>query len=139
MTIDLNELERLLAAATAGDLTTAQRYTPSGYVECPMCGDGEVLATDYCNFDGVAMGVQFYGIGKEFGAHEKLWTAVTKTLPTLIATARRVEVLEQENARLRDVLDEDDLTEIITDTIDMDWQPRWAAQAIRRAALGEPQ
>ena len=28
--------------------------------------------------------------------------------------------------------DEDDLEEIITDTLDMDWQPRWAARAIIR-------
>lgn len=57
-------------------------------------------------------------------------------LSAMIAAIRE---LRAENTRLREALDEDGLTEIITDTLDMDWQPRWAAQAIRRAALGEPQ
>ena len=67
-------LEALEAKATPGDLSTAERHISSEWVECPACqGEGEVEASDYCNFDGVALGVQFYGIGKEFGAHEDLW------------------------------------------------------------------
>ena len=95
---DLDEIERLLAAATVGDLTTAQYHTLSEYVECPVCdGDGEVRASDYCNFDGVALGVQFYGIGSEFGAHERLWTELKHSAPAMIAAIRE---LRAENARL---------------------------------------
>jgi len=83
-------IEALAAKATRGDLSTAQRHIAREVVECPFCrGDGELDATDYCNFDGKALGVQFYGIGSEFGAHEALWTAVMQNLPTMIAALRR--------------------------------------------------
>jgi len=83
---DLSKTLRELAGrATKGDLTTAQRHTPEEWVECPFCqGEGEVSATDYCNFDGKALGVQFYGIGSEFGAHENLWSAIISNLPTIL-------------------------------------------------------
>lgn len=46
--------------------------------------------------------------------------------------------LMDEVERLREALDEDVLEEAISDTLDLDWQPRWAAKEIRRrAALGE--
>ena len=85
------ELRDALAAAiadcTAGDLSTAERHVESEWLECPMCdGQGEVEATDYCNFDGVALGVQFYGIGPHFGAHERLWRLFTDNLPTILAS-----------------------------------------------------
>lgn len=106
------ELRAMLAAATPGDLGTAERHTKSETVECPACqGDGELDAADYCNFDGVALGVQFYGIGNEFGAHEKLWTATIKALPMLLDAAdptRHRETstssLSAENQRLRELL-----------------------------------
>ncbi len=83
----LEELRELLAKATVGDLSTAERHTECETVECPAChGVGEVEAADYCNFDGAALGVQFYGIGPEFGAHEKLWRAITAALPVLLDT-----------------------------------------------------
>lgn len=81
----IQELRSLIAACTKGDLSTAQRHIKAETVECPAChGDGEVEAADYCNFDGVALGVQFYGIGEQFGAHEKLWSAVSTHLPALL-------------------------------------------------------
>lgn len=96
----INELRELLAAATPGNLSTAERHTPSECVECPMCqGDGEIEAADYCNFDGKALGVQFYGIGNEFGAHERLWSATIKALPMLLDLAERATSAREEALR----------------------------------------
>jgi len=100
--VDIAEMRALMEACTKGDLSTAERHIESEYVECPACsGDGEIEASDYCNFDGKALGVQFYGIGPEFGAHEKLWCAVTAALPALLteleatrAAAERIAELE---------------------------------------------
>lgn len=89
-------LQALSDAATPGDLSTAERHTESEIVECPMCnGDGEVEATDYCNFDGVALGVQFYGIGREFGAHEALWKALRNAVPDIIEALRERDELRE--------------------------------------------
>ena len=88
-------LRELAGKATKGDLTTAMRHTHEEWVECPLCGDGEVSATDYCNFDRKALGVQFYGIGSEFGAHENLWSALMSNLPTILAA---LELQERVNA-----------------------------------------
>lgn len=97
---DLTErLRELLANATPGDLSTAERHTENETVECPLCHEGEIEASDYCNIDGKALGVQFYGIGKEFGAHERLWSETLAALPDLLIT---LETLTQENARLRE-------------------------------------
>lgn len=84
-----DQLETAMKAGTQGDLSTAERHIECEVVECPFCrGDGEVEASDYCNFDGVALGVQFYGIGHEFGAHEKLWTLLVGNLSTIISALR---------------------------------------------------
>lgn len=96
MTDIIQELRGLIAACTKGDLSTAQRHIKAETVECPAChGDGEVEAADYCNIDGVALGVQFYGIGEQFGAHEKLWAAVSAHLPALLD---RLEAAERGKA-----------------------------------------
>lgn len=107
------ELRALLTAATPGDLSTAERHIENETVECPACqGDGEIEAADYCNFDGLALGVQFYGIGREFGAHEKLWTATIKALPMLLDAAdptrhrtASTAALTAEIQRLREALE----------------------------------
>ena len=76
MTINSEQIQALKAAAeraTALDLDSAQiERGNDGYYECPVCrGAGEVEAkTDFCNIDGVALGVQFYGIGEHHGAAE---------------------------------------------------------------------
>lgn len=89
------KLKALDSAATAGDLSTAERHIAEEHIECPVCqGEGEVLAADYCNIDGKALGVQFYGIGGEFGAHEALWTFLRNSVPEIIAMA-------EDAARLR--------------------------------------
>lgn len=91
---DLDNLRALHEAATPGHLDTAE-ITKDEVIECPVCdGQGEVDSRDYCNFDSKALGVQFYGIGDEFLAHEKLWSATIRALPTLIAQAERANALE---------------------------------------------
>jgi RecJ-like exonuclease len=85
-------LEALAAKATAGRLETAEYHQADYVIECPVCrGDGEVDASDYCNIDGKALGVQFYGIGSEFGHHEKLWSKLVNNLPTIIAALKAME------------------------------------------------
>ena len=82
---DTKHLRDALARATKGDLATAEKVTADYAMECPVCcGEGEVDVKDYCNIDDKALGVQFYGVGHEFGAHEHLWTLVMRHLPGLL-------------------------------------------------------
>jgi len=94
--LDLDRLEALARAATPQNLDSAQDATkPTGYIECPeCCGDGTVeLTADYCNYDGKAMGVQFYGIGPEHQAAEAFFRAANPAaVLALIALARRPPV-----------------------------------------------
>ena len=84
-----DELARLAAKATPGRLETAETSSHDDVIECPVCdGCGEVDASNYCNFDHKALGVQFYGIGEEFGAHEALWSKLANNLSTIIAALR---------------------------------------------------
>lgn len=94
---DHTELKRLAEAATPQKFDTAEEKSENGYIECPHCGgSGEVeLEADYCNYDGVAIGVQFYGIGHEFGAAEAYYRA---------ANPAAIRALIAENERLRHAL-----------------------------------
>lgn len=95
--MDAEKLRALYEAATKGDLSTAERHIEHEHIECPVCqGDGEVLATDYCNIDGKALGVQFYGIGNEFGAHEALWAYLVSTVPSILALTEERDRLKLE-------------------------------------------
>lgn len=98
-TADHAELARLAEAATPGDLDTVPN-PPSEYgghsegvYECPACaGQGEVEGATYCNFDGLALGVQFFGIGNAFKNYEAYFRA---------ANPARVLALLSEIAALR--------------------------------------
>lgn len=80
-----DRLEALAEKATKGDLLTAEEHIQHEWQECPFCdGSGEVEASVYVNFDSKALGVQFYGIGQEFGAHEALWRELVNALPTIL-------------------------------------------------------
>lgn len=92
----LDELERLAKAATPGDLDTVPN-PPSEYgghstdsYECPACaGQGEVEGETYCNFDGFALGVQFFGIGNEHKNYEAFFRAANPAaVLSLIQQAR---------------------------------------------------
>jgi len=74
------ELKRAALAATPQEIDGAQRiehYEDGSHIACPACGgEGDVpYEADFCNYDGVAIGVQFYGIGNEFGAAEAYFRA----------------------------------------------------------------
>lgn len=65
--LDLEAIEAAAKAATPQDFVSAQvGGAEEGWMECPGCsGEGSVeLTADYLNYDGVALGVQFYGIGE---------------------------------------------------------------------------
>jgi hypothetical protein len=92
----IEELRTLAEKATPGRLETAQRHIAEEVIECPICnGDGEVYASDYCNIDGRALGVQFYGIGPEFGAHEALWSFLMANLPTILTALEALPVMRE--------------------------------------------
>jgi hypothetical protein len=89
--LDLDKLEALARAATPQNFDSAQ-IKNQGFIECPSCdGSGEVeLTADYCNYDGKAMGVQFYGVGPEHRAAEAFFRAANPaTVIALISLARR--------------------------------------------------
>lgn len=98
-TPDLGELERLAGEATPGDLNTAEHHTGADLFECPVCdGQGDIPGDVYNNIDGVALGVQFFGVGTEFGKYEAFFRAANpETVLALIAELRRKE------ARIREL------------------------------------
>jgi len=70
------ELKQIAEKATPQNLDTAEqimKYSGETVVDCPCCdGEGYVdLEADYCNYDGKAIGVQFYGVGAAHGAAER--------------------------------------------------------------------
>ncbi len=89
--IDPTTLDRLKAAALACtplDIDTAQFTKGEDDVDCFYCGgEGFVhLEATHGNFDNCAIGVQFFGIGNEFGAADRyLREASPKTILGLIA------------------------------------------------------
>lgn len=71
------KLSRLSEAATPMNLASAEIYDEAEEIECPLCQtNGYVEANSYVNIDGVALNVQFSGIGGEFGANEEFFLAL---------------------------------------------------------------
>lgn len=105
------ELIELLAKATPGDLNTCKTETHGGIVECPACDGEGVVPQDshYSNFDGVALGVQFYGVGPHFGAHQKLWQWFIDHKETILTalSKTRVDALASDTQGERDKALED--------------------------------
>lgn len=98
---DHSELKRLAETATPQDFDSAETKSENGYIECPCCsGEGEVdLESEYCNYDNVAIGVQFYGIGNEFGAAEAFYRAANPA--AVLALIAEVEALRKDAERYR--------------------------------------
>lgn len=96
---DHSELKRLAEAATPQGFDSAAVKVENGYIECPHCeGEGQVeLEADYCNYDGAAIGVQFYGIGLEFGAAEAYFRAANPA--AVLALIAEVEGLRAQHGR----------------------------------------
>jgi hypothetical protein len=95
--------ERLRAAlegVTPGDLDTSD-HIGSGNYNCPCCeGEGAVEGKTFTNFDGFAIGVQFFGVGDEFAKYEAFFRAANpQTVRALLDTLERQAA---ENKRLRD-------------------------------------
>jgi hypothetical protein len=94
----IEALKAAALAATPQDIDSAQEVErfPDGsrYCTCPACdGEGHVdLEADFCNYDGHALGVQFYGIGTEHGAAEAYFRAVKPA--TILALIDRLERAE---------------------------------------------
>lgn len=93
------ELEAAANAATPQNLDSAEeiiKADPDAMIECPVCcGEGYAsIENDYCNFDNHAIGVEFYGIGTEFGAGERYFRAANPA--TILALlAERAELKRQ--------------------------------------------
>lgn len=100
MTTPNEELRKLAEAATPQDIDTAEiiekHKSGERYIECPYCqGSGEhELEANYCNYDGVAIGVEFYGIGKHHGAAEAFFRAANPA--KVIELLDRIDRLEAE-------------------------------------------
>ncbi|CAE6905849.1 conserved protein of unknown function [Pseudomonas marincola] len=98
------ELEALAKSATPQDLDNAEeiiKADPGAMIDCPVCG-GEGYASlenDYCNFDNHAIGVQFYGIGSEFGAGERYFRAANPA--TILALLAERAELKRDVGRYR--------------------------------------
>lgn len=97
------KLKAAAEKATSLNLDSAEIQRGSdGYYECPVCcGAGEVEAkADFCNIDGLALGVQFYGIGEHHGAAEEYFRAaapanILDLLAERDADKMRIEMLEE--------------------------------------------
>lgn len=90
-------------AVTPQDIDGAERIEsrPDGsYITCPACeGEGCIpFESDYCNYDHVAIGVQFYGVGTEPGAAEAYFRAAKPA--TILALLERLERLERAESAL---------------------------------------
>jgi hypothetical protein len=97
----IKRLKEATQAATPQNIDNSERIEigidGQKYIECPHCGgEGAVeLEADYCNYDDAAIGVQFYGIGNEFGAAEAYFRAAS---PATILEI--IDLIEQQSARL---------------------------------------
>lgn len=105
MTSDqLESLKKAAQAATPQNLDSAEIIDRNpGLVECPTCGgDGHTeFHADFCNYDGKALGVQFYGIGQEHKAAEAYFRAASPA--AILALIERVERADKAVAELRNI------------------------------------
>ena len=107
--IDKQALREAAKKATALNLDTAQvKRGNDGYLECPCCEGAGYMEeeNDFCNIDGVALGVQFYGIGEHHGLAESYLRAANPAtmlalLDELEAKDKRIAELESDNAYIR--------------------------------------
>jgi len=94
----IQALKAAALAATPQNIDSAEIIEHSigsgEQIECPHCGgDGSVpLEADYCNYDGEALGVQFYGIGNAHGLAEQYFRAAKPA--TVIGLIERLERAE---------------------------------------------
>jgi len=104
------ELEALASKAGALAIDSAETVeAQSGrMIECPVCG-GEGYASaenDYCNFDNHAIGVEFYGIGPEFGLADAYFRKANPA--TILALLAERKELIKDRERLDWLADQGD-------------------------------
>ncbi|HGL4295620.1 TPA: ead/Ea22-like family protein [Citrobacter sedlakii] len=112
--IDKQALREVAVKATALNLDTAQlKRRENESCECPVCfGEGYVdVESDYCNIDGVALGVLFYGIGEHHGLAETFFRAanpatVLALLDELEAKDSTISTQQQEIRTLLNALEQ---------------------------------
>lgn len=76
----------------AGNLATSELMRADEQVDCPACnGEGCVDVDTYTNFDDRSVGVQFYGVGPDFGRYEKLYEYGIQSAPALAAALVETE------------------------------------------------
>lgn len=97
------ELEAFASKAGSLALDSAEtvKAASGAMIECPVCG-GEGYASaenDYCNFDNHAIGVEFYGIGPEFGLAEAYFRAANPA--TILALLAERAELKRDAERYR--------------------------------------
>jgi len=125
--------------ATVLNLDTAQiERGNDGYYECPVCcGEGEVEAkTDFCNIDGVALGVQFYGVGEHHGAAEEYFRAVSPANILALLAERGADKEEIEKLRVSNrilasdaMCKQERIAELEARTVSVNWPaPKDSAQ-----------
>lgn len=86
-------LRELALAATPQNFDTAETVDDGEY-ECPMCsGDGYLEAKTYTNYDNIALGVQFFGIGDAHKAAEDYYRAANPQ--TILALLDEIEKLQK--------------------------------------------
>jgi hypothetical protein len=93
----IEALKAAALAATPQNIDSAQRierYEDGSFISCPACGgEGNVeLNADFCNYDGEALGVQFYGIGNAHVLAEAYFRAAKPA--TVLALIERLERAE---------------------------------------------
>jgi hypothetical protein len=93
----IEALKAAALAATPQNIDSAQRverYEDGSHILCPACGgEGYVeLNADFCNYDGEALGVQFYGIGNAHVLAEAYFRAAKPA--TVLALIERLERAE---------------------------------------------
>jgi hypothetical protein len=93
----IEALKAAALAATPQNIDSAQRierYEDGSFISCPACGgEGNVeLNSDFCNYDGEALGVQFYGIGNAHVLAEAYFRAAKPA--TVLALIERLERAE---------------------------------------------
>ena len=102
----IETLERLWKEATPGNLSTAEVKECLDVGNCPLCdGDGTAPygVDTFTNFDGVAIGVQFFGVGNEHGVHQKLWEAYVNNHAQILSELRVAEVVPEIEKALREM------------------------------------
>jgi hypothetical protein len=114
-----DQIEALVKAATPGEW--GEDYAQSGQ-------PGTQIALVNYDWKEAIAGERWISL-KEAEANAALIVTLRNNAETLIAALR-------ENERLREALEEENLTDAIDASLDEDWQPRDAARLIRqRAAL----